>query len=493
MEIKVQVTNDSGKAQITIIPEKDEILKTLTVNELKLALSKKGVVKGLKENALEQICRNKLYNKEYIAAEVIPPQKGENAKLQVKIKPKERATYDKGVNAEKKVDHYGVHEEFITYVKEKEIIATRIPPTRGKKGFTVTGREIEGMLGADLIWSKHRGRNTEVVENNLIASISGILITEDFSFDIEQTLTLEKDLGIKTGSIILPLDAEIELIIPGDIKSGFTVQCHKITVMGNLEDAKVTAKILEIKRGIVGTSDQPIEADYLITGFIIGKRRIKAKFVQVKKEISGGSTILADFVRSQVIQECKITARYGIWSEYLFGTNKISVGIDIDEQAEYIKWAKQIEDVKNTLLEAKASNQTLLKKADSIKSMAERMPDNPQLQKELAKIKEVTDKISKIEKVKEVLEKKLQQHADNMYISGSPFILVNLGFTKKALLKDSEKPHNDFNIKEFSYEKSKPMIQGLYTLKGEEVVVEREYNIGEFNSLLNKYKESATK
>lgn len=491
MKIDVRITNDEKQAHITVISGENETSKELTVEELIQSLSEKGVTKGIKKNTLEQICRNKLFNKKYLAAEAIPHQIGESAKLQIKIKPKERSTYDKGVDAEKKVDHYGIREGFITYVKKGDVIASRIPPTRGQNGFTVTGKKIEGILGKDITWSEYQGKNTKVIGNNLIVYTDGILKKEDTNFGIEQEIVLTQDLGIKTGSIILPLDAEVELTVHGDIKSGFTVQCRKITVMGSVEDAKITAKELEIGRGIGGTSDLPIIADYLVTGFIIGKRRIKSKFIQAKKEISGGSIIQADFVRSQVIQECSITAQYGVWTEYLFGSNKILVGVDIDEQVEYLSWSKQLESVNNSLKEIRLSNQTLLKKSDSVKNMAKRMPDNPQIQKELEKINELNDKINKIERIKEVLEKKLQHHSDNMYISGSPFILVSLGFTKKAMLKDKTKPHNDFTIKEFSYEKSKPMISGLYTLKGEEVIVERDYNLNEFNKLLNQYKESA--
>ena len=488
MEIKI--SNDERQAFL-IITSEDNTPQELTVDKLKQALEEKGVLKGIKESTLQLICQQKYIGNKYIVAETIPPKTGDNAKIEIKIKPKERSTYDKGVDAEKKVNHYGVTEGFITYVKSGETLATRIPPTRGQKGYTVTGKEIEGILGKDIGWLNFQGENTKVSGNNLIAVKNGVLNKEDSKLNIQQNITLEQDLGIKTGSIILPLEANIEMVVPGDIKSGFTVQCYKITVFGNVEDAKITAKILEVKRGIVGTSDMPIIADNLTTNFIIGKRKIIAKFVDVKREITGGSTIQSDFVHSNVIQECSIIARYGVWTNYLYGSNNILVGVDISESEEYNKWEHQLKGVENALKEMKSSNQQLLKKADSIREMAKRMPNNPSIKNELQKVNEIITKINKIETIKNALEKKLQSHRDKTYISGSPFILVEYGFTKKAMIKDRKKAINNLTIKEISYERSKPLITGLYTLSNDVIIANPKYNINDFKDIMENYKNAS--
>ncbi|MCK4965731.1 DUF342 domain-containing protein, partial [bacterium] len=348
-----------------------------------------------------------------------------------------------------------------------------------------------GILGKDVALKNIQGKNTKIISNNLIALKSGVLKKENSKLNIEQIIMLERDLGIKTGSIVLPLEADIDMIVPGDIKSGFTVQCHKITVMGNVEDAKVTANILEVKRGIVGTSDLPIAADHLITGFIIGKRKIKSKFINVTKEISGGSTIQADFVRSHVIQECSITARYGIWVDYLYGSNDFLVGIDIDEQTEYNNWIEQLDGVDKALIEIEESNKSLIKKGDSIKEMKKRMPNNPAVNKEFEKLCMIEDKINKIEKITEALKRKLQLHQSNMYVGGSPFILIQLGFTKKVMTKEKVKIFNNFTIKEFPYEKSKPFIAGIYTLRNEEVIGEQDYNVQDIKDIMENYRNAS--
>jgi len=491
VEINIQIATNEKQAFVTVISTEENSSKELTVDELKKSLSEKGVVKGIKESTLDQICQYKKFGHKFLVAEAIPPQIGENAKIQIIIKPKERPTYEKGVDAEKRVDHYGVREGFITYVKGGEIVATRIPPKRGANGFTVAGNKIDGILGKDVSWIDFQGKDTKVVGDDLIAVNDGILKKEGSKLNIERNIKLEGDLGIKTGSIILPLEADIEMFVSGDIKGGFSAQCHKITVMGNIEDARINAKILEVKRGIVGTSNMPIVVDYLTTGFIIGTRKIKSKFVNVKKEISGGSKIQADFVRSHVIQECSVTAKYGVWTDHLYGSNNIWVGVDIDANEEYNTWSRQLEGVDKALKETESSNKNLMKKADSVREMAKRMPNNPLIKKELAKINEIVDKISKIEKVKETLKQKLQLHRDKMYISGSPFILVGLGFTKRSFTKDKTKPINKFTIKEFSYGRGKPLITGLYTLKGEEVIADPQYNVREINEIMENYEKAS--
>lgn len=86
------------------------------------------------------------------------------------------------------------------------------------------------------------------------------------------------------------------------------------------------------------------------------------------------------------------------------------------------------------------------------------------------------------------MKRKLQLHQDNMYVSGSSFILVELGFTKNGITKKDVKPVNNFTIKEFSYEKSKPFITGIYTLRNEEVIGEPDYNIQDIKDIMENYR-----
>ena len=141
----------------------------------------------------------------------------------------------------------------------------------------------------------------------------------------------------------------------------------------------------------------------------------------------------------------------------------------------------------------KSSNQQLLKKADSIREMAKRMPNNPSIKNELQKVNEIITKINKIETIKNALEKKLQSHRDKTYISGSPFILVEYGFTKKAMIKDRKKAINNLTIKEISYERSKPLITGLYTLSNDVIITNPKYNIRDFKEIMENYKNASLK
>ena len=144
MQTDIQVTKDERKAHLILIADEKNVSEELINNELKNALSKAGVVKGIKENILDQICRSKVFGRRIIIAEAIPPEKGKDGRIQIKVEPEKRSTYDKGIDAEKRVDHYGKREGFYTYVEEDAILATYKSPTRGKNGFTVTGEEIEG-------------------------------------------------------------------------------------------------------------------------------------------------------------------------------------------------------------------------------------------------------------------------------------------------------------------------------------------------------------
>lgn len=488
MKILVHVSNNENMAFLCIEREEADDTEQPSAELLKRILTQKGIVYGIMESLLGRICLQKLYNQKILVAEGLMPQAGKHGRIQIKIKPKERPTYDRGIDADKKIDHYGEREGFITFIKEGTILASRVPPTHGRNGCTVTGRQINGILGKDVNLAMVRGRNTIIAGMDLIAAKDGVLKREKKKLNVDQNIELEQDLGMKTGSIVLPLESDIDLYIPGDIQSGFTAQSRKITVMGAVEDAKVTAKILQVRKGIVGISDKPIVADYLETGFIIGTRKIISRFVRVKKEISSGCQIRADFVRSHVIQECSITARYGVWTDYLYGYNKIRVGADIAKNEEYNTWIEKLEGVKRALEDIRITNHNALKKAISVKRMAAKMPNNRQVQKEFQRISEIIVKISKVQKVKEDLEEKIKRHGLNMYIAGSPFILVKYGFTKKARLEDRREPINDFMFKDVAYDKNRSFRSGLYILRDKEIVINSHHNPRELTALVEKYK-----
>ena len=488
MRIHTEISKDGKKAFLTVNVEIEEEIVNISPEELQYALTESGVVKGINSKVLLQICNDRIYNRKYQVAEAIPPETGENAKIRIEIKKVIHEPVENDSDPNAKVDHYGVREGFITFVKEGEVLATRFPPTRGKHGYTVSGDKINGLLGSDISLEVVQGNFTAITGEKLVARVDGIFKRRDNKLHVEQVIEINGDLGMKTGSIILPLESDIELIVHGDIQSGFTVQCNKVTVSGTVEDAKITAQYLDIKSGIVGTSDLLIHADFLTTGFIIGKRDIKSRIITIKKEISGGSTVEADFVRSHIIQECTITAKYGVWTKYLYGKNTILVGVNIVENEEFNRLTLQLEGIEILQKETKLSNHSLLKKKDSIREMAKRMPNNPSVAKEVAKLNETLEKLKKLEKLRDSHSDRLNEISKKMYIFGNPFILVEHGFTKKVRDNGQQKPVNDLIIKESSYDKSKPLITGLYTVEGDNVVVNSKYSIHEIKEVIENYK-----
>jgi len=493
VKLNIEISKDDRKAFLSVTAGADDEKFDVTPEEIVSALGNMGVTEGIKHDILAHICHKKQCNKSFLVAEAIPPQRGEDAKIVIKKKPKKRSTYDTGVDADKKVDHFGEREGFITHIQKDEVIASRIPPGKGKSGFTVRGDPIEGLPGKEISWQTVRGRNTRFDGNNLVATADGCLRRIDHVFHVDPVIEIDGDLGIRTGSINLPLEADIELIVGGDIKSGFTAQCRKIVVMGMVEDSRVTAKTLEVKGGIVGTGSAPITADYLEAGFITGTRKIISKYVAVAREISGGTQIETNFLRAMVIQECRIRALYGIWTKYLLGHNDIILGIDIHENEEFKVWSQKLKEVDAFLAKVKTSNQSLLKKADVVREMVQRNPNNPALKKEHEKIVQVTDQIHKTETVKKALEKKLQAHSDKMYVDGGSFLLVELGFVKQSPGAANSKPVNNITIKEYSFDKKRPLITGLYTVVGEEVLPKPKYSLPDIEKLAENCMENALK
>src|SRR5699024_10137395 len=122
-------------------------------------------------------------------------------------------------------------------------IATLIPPTKGKNGMTVTGKEIKAHQGKTKLL--RAGKNIQFRKDNQ-------------SFHIETVYEVNETLSIRTGNI----DINGSVIIRGDVPSGYTVRATgDVKVYGLLEAANIySGGSVYVSEGISGLKKGVIEA-----------------------------------------------------------------------------------------------------------------------------------------------------------------------------------------------------------------------------------------
>ncbi len=218
--------------------------------------------------ALKQAGKSKQRQKDVVIAKGVPPVQGKNAQLILKENEEEEENTDS-------IDYREINT--FTTVKENEIVGRLFPPTQGKSGKDIFGREILPPSGSNLNYtagenvqaatktdtaeafyesgyiskqelSDYSDEQMEITE--FVALASGILRVKENTISIEELLEIKGNVDYSTGNIRLEKGS---VKIKGTILSGFIVSAPgDIFVSQTIEDAQVEAgNNLEVKGGIV--------------------------------------------------------------------------------------------------------------------------------------------------------------------------------------------------------------------------------------------------
>ncbi len=182
---------------------------------------------------------------------------------QASLKPEEQ---DDG-----SVDHYELN--FVQNVEAGSVIAEWVE-LDGTDGET-----DHRFISMDKVFPAGKGTGIKKKEpNNLYAAVSGCVSYLDDKIVVKQTLELPDDVDFHTGNINFIGD----LTVGGSVKSGFVVQGRNVTILGQVEGARVEAlQDLSCPGGIKGAKE----------GFVEAGRSVKLAFCEFAL-LKAGSDIL---------------------------------------------------------------------------------------------------------------------------------------------------------------------------------------------------------
>jgi hypothetical protein len=264
-QLTVNLTPDQMVAYLTIAQLDKEASFRFSVDDLTAVLAQAGVVHGVKKDQLGQIIANVPLNKRQEVARGLPPEKGKDAEFEIMFDTK----VDKSpvVGPDGLIDYKNLN--LIRNAKAGQQLARKIPALRGQPGMTVTGADVDGLLGKDRPLPK--GKNTNASEedpNVLVATESGAIMSSNGIISIEKVYKLNKDVDISTGN----LSHAGNLQITGGVKAGFIVKAEgNIEISKNVEDAEVISNAsIVISGGFIGSGN----------GYLKAKDDVYVKFVE---------------------------------------------------------------------------------------------------------------------------------------------------------------------------------------------------------------------
>lgn len=281
LELYIQTFINPHKASCKINSSFAFAGKRIDFASLVYYLKRKGVKHGLKTEVLEDMLANERYDTVFDVAESTPPANGLDAKIELKIslnpdlKPQLRS--DGGVD-------YRTIQSF-TSVAKGQLLAVKIPLTKGKSGIAVTGEAIAPNPGMDI--ALPGGRNTDADENGmkLTAARSGIIYQENGVLHIVEVLHINSNVDFSVGNVKYSGD----VFIKGNVLPGFTIEADGLVhIQGEVESARIISRnsTVVIEKGIHGKGETKISA----------KKGIQVAFAQNTTFITEGPMFVRQYL-----------------------------------------------------------------------------------------------------------------------------------------------------------------------------------------------------
>ncbi len=291
----VNISDDEMKAYLYVSPPAKGGAD-LSADTIIAFLKNNRVIVGIDEEKIRQFQDTPVYREDYLVAEGIPPQNGEDAKILYNFD----ADNTQARLQETKSGQINFKElNLIQNVVEGQPLAQKIPAQRGKAGKTVTGKYLEASNGKDI--QMPLGKNTKVASDGvtIVAEVNGQVLLVKNKITVQEIYVVEGDVSIKTGNITF-LGS---VYVTGNVDDGFVIKAS-----GNIE-----------VKGTVGKSELDTEGDIIVSQGIVGKeggviragKSIWSKFIQNTKTVEAGDMVIVSdgIINSNVIANRKIICR----------------------------------------------------------------------------------------------------------------------------------------------------------------------------------------
>lgn len=294
--VLVEVTSDKMLGVISF-SEPQNGGRKISLEQVKDELDKKGIVKGIKEEDLKELCKEHRYNYKYIIAQGKPAVEGEDGYIEFAFDTQGLKQFKPKINDDGTVDLKDL--SAVKNVRKGDKLATRILAKQGEDGFNVLGQVLKPKRVKEARIPK--GRNTAILEDGvtLVADIDGKLEYDEHNVYINSVFTINGDLDSSIGNV----DFVGSVVVQGSVHSGFTIKAGgSVEVKGPVDDAVIIAgEDIFLTYGIQGTDRSKL----------VAKGNIIAKFIQNAHVEAGGNIITEAVLHSTVTAGDSVRAELG--------------------------------------------------------------------------------------------------------------------------------------------------------------------------------------
>ncbi|MGI5873003.1 MAG: FapA family protein [Bacillota bacterium] len=268
--IKLEVTPDSMRAYISVVPPETPEGEWPTVAMAKELLKKEGITYGLKEEEIVRAVEQRSQS-QVLVAEGEAPVSGEDAKLMFLFPTEKQDVFVKELE-DGRVDFREV--STIHNVRANDVLVIKTPATPGTPGRDVRNREIRPKPGKDksLVMGKNVAWSSDGL--SVIATAPGEPTLAGNRISVFSVHEVPGGVNFRSGNI----DFLGNVIIKGNVESGFSVKAEgDVTVYGNVEAALiVSGGNVKVTGGIVGQDKSEIRCAGSLSTIYIERATVEA-------------------------------------------------------------------------------------------------------------------------------------------------------------------------------------------------------------------------
>ncbi|MFT4007304.1 MAG: FapA family protein [Lacrimispora sp.] len=268
------------------------------INEivLRATLAQERVTTGVLDEALKEIAEGPVYCRAVLVAKGILARNGLDGTI--------KDHYERIIKPDFKEDEKGTIDfrnlNMIQSVKEGETICEITPAVQGENGMTVTGQPYPYKVkGTEA--KVPAGRNTILNKDRtlLTSQKTGHVTYINDRFQVDPVLKIDGNIDGNIGN----LDYDGNILISGDVKSGFSVKASgSIDIRGSVESAKITAKgPITISNGVLGNGQ----------GVLTSGSHIKCGYLEHCTVVAGGNVYANSIINSKVESDHDIVSTSG--------------------------------------------------------------------------------------------------------------------------------------------------------------------------------------
>ena len=227
-----------------------------------------------------------------VVAKGVPPQKGQDAKIEVLTKNKGHSEeiVEEDNSLEQRIDWHEYSSK-LEVIKQGDVVIRKIPPTEGVPGIDVRGNVIPPERGKDIYLDTVISEGLKLVSHTEVAATkTGLLKRRGDKYYIEETYIVEGDLDFSIGNIKDIKNLEVR----GDIKPGFKIKIEgTLIVRGSIENATVEADTIKVLGTITNKGGGYIKANNLIQVRDVIQGKLICEGDIIIEKVSRHSSIMA--------------------------------------------------------------------------------------------------------------------------------------------------------------------------------------------------------